>query len=106
MTAASTGTLPVSIYAVLDLNILGIIVSKVWILITQEPNKLLDECHKTKLPGVIGWHLIKLVYWVYGQKYELGSLEHFDCPTGISHCYFHSFVYFTTTKQVESSQTV
>ena len=52
----------------LDLYFLGIVVPKVWVLITQEPSELLDTCHKTKLPGVIGWNLIKLAYEVFVQK--------------------------------------
>ena len=34
-------------YVELDLDFLGIVVPKVVVLITQEPNELLDTCHKT-----------------------------------------------------------
>ena len=54
LTAANNGKLPVSMYVELDLDFLGIVVPKVGILITQEPNELLETCHKTKLPGR-GW---------------------------------------------------
>ena len=80
-------------YAELDLDFLGIVVPKVGILITQDPSELLDEHHKTQLPGVIGWNL--LAYQVFAQKHGLLSLEHYNCPTGISlllflqHCVFH-----------------
>ena len=40
-------------YVELDLDFLGVIVPKVGFLMTQEPNKLLDECHNTKLPDII-----------------------------------------------------
>ena len=56
LTAANNGRLPISLYVKLDLNFWGIVVPNVGVLITQEPNELLDECHKTKLPGVIGWN--------------------------------------------------
>ena len=46
-------------YVELDLNFLGIVVPKVGVLITQEPNELLESRHKTKLPGMVGWNLIK-----------------------------------------------
>ena len=59
LTAANHGKLPMSMYAELDLDVLGIVGPKVVVLITQEPNELLDECYKTKLSGVIGWNLIK-----------------------------------------------
>ena len=60
LTAANNGKLLVSMYVELDLDFLGIVVPKVGILITQEPNELLETCHKTKLPGMVGWNLIKI----------------------------------------------
>ena len=60
LTAANNGKLPVSMYVELDLDFLGIVVPKVGVLITQEPSVLLETCHETKLPGVVGWNLIKL----------------------------------------------
>ena len=41
-----------------------LMVFEVGVLITQEPNELLDTCHKTKLPDVVSWNLIKLAYEV------------------------------------------
>ena len=81
-------------YVELDLDCLGIVVPKVGVLNTQEPNELLDTCHKTKLPGVIGWNLIKLAYEVFVQKYGLLSLENFDCPTGVSPLLFSQLCVF------------
>ena len=60
LTAADNGKLPVSMYVELDLDFLGIVVPKVGVLIMQEPNELLDTCHKTKLPGMVGCNLINL----------------------------------------------
>ena len=71
-------------YVELDMNFLGIVVSKVGVLITQEPNEFLDKHHKTKLPGMVGWNLIKSAYEVFVQKYGILCLENFDCPTGVS----------------------
>ena len=45
LTAANHGKLPMSMYIELDLDFLGIVVPKVGVLITEEPNELLDECH-------------------------------------------------------------
>ena len=56
LTAANHEKLPISMYVELDLDFLGIVVPKVGVLNTQEPNELLDTCHKTKLPGMIGWN--------------------------------------------------
>ena len=44
LTAANNGSLPMSIYAELYLDILGIMVLKVGVVVIQEPNELLDEC--------------------------------------------------------------
>ena len=67
---------------------------KVGVLITQEHNELLDTCHRTKLPGVIGWNLIKLAYEVFVQKYGVSFLENFDCPTGVSPLLFSQLCVF------------
>ena len=98
MTAANNGKLPASIYVELDFDFLGVIVHKVGVPITQEPNKLLDDCHKTKLPGVIGWNLIKLAYQVFINKFGQKNLENFDCPTGISPLLFSQLCVFLHNK--------
>ena len=84
LTAVNHGKLSISLYVELDLDILGIVVPKVEVLITQEPSELSDACHKTKLPGVDGWNLIKFAYEAFVQKYGVLYLENFDCPTGVS----------------------
>ena len=84
LTAANNGKLPVSMYVELDLDFLGIVVPKVGVLITKEPTELLETHHKTKLPGVVGWNLIKLAYEVFVKNYGVLCLENFDCPTGVS----------------------
>ena len=63
-------------------------------LIAQEPNKLLDTCLKTKLPGMVGWNLIKLAYEVFVQKYGVLCLENFDCPTRVSPLLFSQLFVF------------
>ena len=54
------------------------------VLITQEPSELWETCHKTKLPGVVGWNLIKLAYEVFVKIYGVLCLDNFDCPSGVS----------------------
>ena len=94
LTAANNGKLPISLYVELDLDFLGIFVPKVGVPITQVPNELLDTCYKTKLPGVIGWNLVKLAYEVFVQKYGELCLENFDCPTGVSPLLFSQLCVF------------
>ena len=60
LTAANNGKLPVFMYVELDLDFLCIVVPKVGVFITKDPNELLETCHKTKHPGVVGWNLIKI----------------------------------------------
>ena len=71
-------------YVELNLDFLGIVVPKVGVLITKEPNELLESHHKTKLPGMVGWNLIKVAYEVFVKNYGVLCLENFDCPTGVS----------------------
>ena len=78
LTAANSGKLPISMYVELDLDFLGSVVPKVGILITEEPNELLESHHKTKLPGVVGWNLTKLAYEVFVKNYGVLCLENFD----------------------------
>ena len=84
LTAANNGKLPISMYVELDLDFLGIVVPKVGVLITQEPNELLETCYKSKLPGMVGWNLIKVAHEVFVKNYGVLCLENFDCPTGVS----------------------
>ena len=98
LTAATNGKLPMSMYFKLDLDFWGVMVPKFGVLITQEPNEVLDELHKTKLPDVIGWNLIKLAYQVFIQRFGAKSLEHFDCPTGISPLLFSQLCVFHHNK--------
>ena len=77
-------------YVELDLDFLGIVVPKVGVLITKEPNELLKSCHKTKLPGMVGWNLIKLAYEMFVKNYGVQCLENFDCPLLFSQlCVYH-----------------
>ena len=82
LTAANNGKLPVSMYVQLDLDFLGVIVHKVRVLITPEPNELLDDQHKIKLPGIIGWKLIKLAYQVFVKKNWTRELGKFSLSNG------------------------
>ena len=50
LTSASGGAIPLSRYVELDMEFLGLQVLRVGFLITQNPNKVLDLEHKTRLP--------------------------------------------------------
>ena len=93
-----------SMYVKLDLDDFGVWVPKVGFLITQEPIELVDKCHKTKLPGIIGRNLTKFAYQVFVNKLGQKSFENLDCTNRCkSTVIFPSLVYSITTKQVEPS---
>ena len=56
LTSARDGAIPVSRYVELDIEFLGLHVPRVGFLITQNPNKVLDPDHRTRLPGIVGWN--------------------------------------------------
>ena len=54
LTSASGGAIPLSRYVELDVEFLGLHVPRVGFLITQNPNKVLDPDHRTRLPRIVG----------------------------------------------------
>ena len=62
LTSASGEAIPLSRYVKMDMEFLGLQVPRVRFLITQDPNKVLDPEHKTRLPRIVGWNLVKLAY--------------------------------------------
>ena len=53
-------------------------------LITQNPNKVLDPDHRTRLPGIAGWNLVKLAYQEFLKKYNIDVFEDFECLNGVN----------------------
>ena len=51
---ANDGQLPMKKYVELNINFLRLKVLNVGCLILEEPNRVLDRKHQTKLPGIIG----------------------------------------------------
>ena len=69
LTVANDGQLPVKMYTKLDVNFLGLKVPNVGVLIIEDPSQVLDKKHQSKLPGIVGWNLIRLSYNVFVEKY-------------------------------------
>ena len=59
LTSASGVAMPLSRYVELDVEFLGLHVPRVRFLITQNHSKV-DHDHKTRLPRIVGWNLVKL----------------------------------------------
>ena len=84
LTNTSGEVIPLSRYVKLDVEILGLQVPKVRFLITQNPSKVLDPEHKTRLPRKVGWNLVKLVYQEFLKKSNIDVFEDFECPDGVN----------------------
>ena len=90
LTVANDGQLPVKKYVEIDVNFFGLKVPNVGFLIIDEPNRVLDKKHQTKLPGIIGWNLIWLTYKVFVDKYGEGKFNSFECPAGVNPLFIFS----------------
>ena len=84
LTVASDGQMPIKMYTELDLTFLGLKVPKVGVLIAEEPNQVLDKKHQTRIPGIIGWNLIRLSYDMFIKKYGTTGFDSFICPEGVN----------------------
>ena len=65
-------------------DFLGLKVPNVGFLIIDEPNRVLDKKHQTKLPGIIGWNMIWLTYKVFVDKYGEEKFYSFQCLAGVN----------------------
>ena len=83
-TAANGGQLPIMQYIELDVNFRGLKVPNVGFLIINEPNKVLEKKHHTKLPGIISWNLIWFAFKVFTNKYGEEGFNSFQCPVGVN----------------------
>ena len=77
--SASGGAIPLCRYVELNVEFLGLQVPRVGFLITWNPNKVSDPEHKTRLPRIVGWNLVKLVYQEFLKKYNINMFEDFEC---------------------------
>ena len=84
LTAANDGQLPMKKYIGLDVNFMGLKVPNVGFLIIDEPNKVLEKKHHTKLPGIINWNVIWLAYKIFINKYGEESFNSFQCLIGVN----------------------
>ena len=102
---ANDRQLPTKKYVELDINFLGLKVLNVGFLILEEPNRVLDKKHQTKLPDIIGWNLIWLTYKVFIEKYEGEKFNSFECLAGVNPLLFSQlclYHYGETSKEHDS----
>ena len=89
LTAANDGQLPMKKYIELDVNFMGLKMPNVGFLIIDEPNKVLERKHNTKLPGIIGWNMIWLTYEGFINRYGEESFNSFQCLVGVNPLLFY-----------------
>ena len=89
-TSASGGAIPLFTYVKLHVEFLGLQVTRVRFLSTQNPNDILDPEHKTRLPGITGWNLVKLAYQEFLKKYNTDVFEDSECPDRVNPLLFLS----------------
>ena len=75
LTSASGEGIPLSKYVNLDVEFLGLQVPRVRLLIIQNPNEVLNPVHRSRLPGIMGWNLVKLAYQEFLTKYNIHIFE-------------------------------
>ena len=78
----SRGEIPINRYFKMDIAFLGLKVLKVRFLIVKDPSDLL-EMKNTKLPGIIWWNLIRLVYQEFIKKHPMEVINSFQCPQNV-----------------------
>ena len=91
--------IPLSRYVELDIEFLGLKVPKVGFLITQNPNEVLDPKHKTRLPGIVEWNLVRLAYEEFTKEHSPIIFENFKCPEGVEPLLFSQLcIYYYVDK--------
>ena len=81
----------------MDVAFLGLGVPKVGFLAVKDPNDLFQNKKKTKLPGIISWSLIKLVYQEFIKEYPVEVFHSFQCLQNVDSLLFSQLcVYYYT----------
>ena len=75
---------------------------------TQNPNEVLDPEHKAKLPGIMGWNLVRLPYEGFTKKHN-PIFENFECLEGTDpslfsqlYIYYYSNVVPTVVSEIQA----
>ena len=97
--SANGGGIPLSRYVELDIEFLGLKVARVRFSITQNPNKVLNPEHKTRLPNIMGWNLVRLAYEEFTKKHNPIVFENFECLEGVEPLLFSQLcIYYYANK--------
>ena len=87
-------------YVELDVGFLGLKVPRVRFLIAQNPNEMLDPEHKTRLPSIVGWNLVRLAYEEFTNKHNPIVFENFQCPERVEPLLFSQLCIYGSLDKV------
>ena len=93
--SASGGAIPLSRYVELDVEFLGLHMPRVRFLIIQNLNKVLDPDHRTRLPRIVGWNLVKKLTKSSSRSTTSMCLRTLNAWMELILYYFPSCVYIT-----------
>ena len=97
--SANDGGIPLSRYIELDVEFLGLEVPRVRFLNTHNPNEVLDLEHKTRLPGIVGWNLVRVAYEEFINEHNPIVFENFECPEDVEPLLFlYLCIYYYANK--------
>ena len=94
LTAASDESLPITRYIQLDVTFLGLVVPMVRLLVVKTSNTLTEDKRKAKLPGIVGWNLVRLAYEEFVKKYGDSNFDQFNCPASMDPLLFSQLCMF------------
>ena len=94
---ANGGEMPITRYFKMNIAFLGLKVQRVGVLVVKDQSDLLEIKKNTKLPGIIGWNLIRLVYQEFIKKHPVEVFNGFQCPQNVDPLLFSRLcVYYYT----------
>ena len=103
LTVTNDGHLPVKMYMVLDISLLGLKVPNVGMIIVEDLSQVLDKKHQSMLPGVVGWNVIWLSYNAFVEKYGASGFDSSLCPEGINPLLFSQLCVYHHSNTNKSS---
>ena len=91
---ASDEQLPITKFVELDLNFMGLIIPRVGILVTSDPDWLQDPKPQTRLLGEVGRNLVHLAFKEFIKLYGTTVFDSFNCPSGVRPLFSQLCVYY------------
>ena len=75
----------------------------VGVLAVEDPSQVLDKKHQSKLPGIVGWNLVQLSYYVFTEKYGTPGFDSFISLEGVNPLLFSQLYVYHHSNTSKSS---